>query len=184
LKNLVIGLGNIGDRYKNSRHNIGFDLIDTILENLGKVEKIKGSFRGDLYKFEENMFLKPATYMNLSGESVELVLKDFDFEKIIIIHDDLDLPFGALKFKIGGGNGGHNGLKSMNDEVQKNSVRIRMGIGKPENGDISDFVLSKFSKIESEHLAGWLELGKDAISQILSGETVEKVASLKTRKKI
>jgi PTH1 family peptidyl-tRNA hydrolase len=184
LKNLVIGLGNIGERYLHTRHNIGFDLIDQILEEIGDIQKVKGSFKGDLYLSGENLFLKPETYMNLSGISVELVLKEFEVEQILIIHDELDLPFGALKFKKGGGSGGHNGLKSMNDEVQKNAIRIRMGIGKPANCDISDFVLSEFSKDEKEHLKDWIELGKEAISQILSGETWEKVASLKTRKKV
>jgi PTH1 family peptidyl-tRNA hydrolase len=179
LQTLVVGLGNIGKEYEDTRHNIGFNVLDSVRSG---DEVRKASFRGELWRDGNLFFLKPSTYMNLSGESISAVKDYFKIENILIVHDDLDLPFGAVRFKKGGGTGGHNGLKSLSPELQKESIRIRMGIGKPEFGTVSSFVLSKFSSEERPHLQEWIEISKKAILEILETENWEKVASKYSRK--
>jgi len=163
---LIVGLGNIGKEYENTRHNIGFIAIDKILKNLNYSEINKPQFKGTLYKTPEYLFLKPSTYMNLSGESIK-ALKDFykiDNEDIIVIHDDLDLKLGALKFKKGGGHGGHNGLKSIDNHIGNDYHRIRIGIGRPEEKDkVVDFVLGKFRSEELEKIEKSLDNVQKAV---------------------
>jgi len=163
---LIVGLGNIGKEYAKTRHNIGFILIDKILKNLNYNTINKKEFKGELFKSGDYLFLKPSTYMNLSGESVGSV-KNFykiDNNDIIVIHDDLDLKLGALKFKRGGGHGGHNGLKSIDNHIGNDYHRIRIGIGRPEEKDkVVDFVLGKFREEELEKLKNSLENVEKAI---------------------
>ena len=153
---LIVGLGNVGREYENTRHNIGFMAIDKIFSNLDNYTIInKSIFKGQLFKIGDYLFLKPSTYMNLSGESV-VAVKNFykiDNEDIIVVHDDLDLKLGALRFKRGGGNAGHNGLKSIDSHIGCDYHRIRIGIGRPE-GEIKvvDYVLGKFKEEELEKL--------------------------------
>jgi len=163
---LIVGLGNIGNEYKNTRHNIGFISIDKIISNLNYSTINKPSFKGELFKSGDYLFLKPSTYMNLSGESVGAV-KNFykiENENIIVIHDDLDLKLGALRFKRGGGNAGHNGLKSIDSHIGNDYHRIRIGIGRPE-GEIKviDWVLGKFQEEELKKLEPVLDNVQKAI---------------------
>jgi PTH1 family peptidyl-tRNA hydrolase len=152
---LVVGLGNIGSEYENTRHNVGFIAIDKILSKLEYRFINKPIFNGNLFKSGDYLFLKPSTYMNLSGESVEAV-KNFykiDNDNIIVVHDDLDLKLGALKFKKGGGNAGHNGLKSIDKHIGNDYHRIRIGIGRPKDkNQVIDYVLGKFKEEELEKL--------------------------------
>ncbi len=163
---LIVGLGNIGKEYEKTRHNIGFIAIDEILNDLNYSEINKPQFKGTLYKSGNYLFLKPSTYMNLSGESVGAV-KNFykiDNDDIIVIHDDLDLKLGALRFKKGGGHGGHNGLKSIDSHIGNSYHRIRIGIDRPEEKDkVIDFVLGKFNDEELEKLSKTLENVKKAV---------------------
>ena len=105
---LIVGLGNPGPEYSKTRHNVGFILIDR-LKNSNFTDVSSTKFQGELFKFQNLLFLKPTTFMNLSGRSVKAVADFYKPERIIVIHDDLDLNFGVVKFKKGGGNGGHNG---------------------------------------------------------------------------
>jgi len=163
---LIVGLGNIGKEYEKTRHNIGFIAIDEILKNQNHSIINKSSFKGELFKSGDYLFLKPSTYMNLSGESVSAV-KNFykiDNDDIIVIHDDLDLKLGALKFKKGGGHGGHNGLKSIDSHIGNDYHRIRIGIGRPDDkSEVVNFVLGKFNKEELEKLSPTLENVQQAI---------------------
>ena len=163
---LIVGLGNIGEEYKLTRHNIGFIVIDEILKDINYSTINKPAFKGLLYKFNDYLFLKPLTYMNLSGESV-VAVKNFykiDNDDIIVIHDDLDLRLGALRFKKGGGSGGHNGLKSIDSHIGNDYHRIRIGIGRPQNKDeVVDFVLSNFSNEELEKLQNTISNVKKAV---------------------
>lgn len=148
---LISGLGNPGDKYKNTRHNIGFLVIDAITKNLSTTNINNSNFQAIVQKNLSNLYVKPQTFMNLSGESILSIVEYYNIpnENIIVVHDDLDLPFGTVKFKVGGGHGGHNGLRSIDSHVGKDYIRIRVGIGKPENkGDVADYVLSNFSKEE------------------------------------
>ncbi len=152
---LIIGLGNIGDKYVLTRHNIGFMIIDEIIKNLKTSSINKSNFKADVYKSSYDLFVKPKTYMNLSGEAAIAIKNYYKIENknIIVIHDDLDLPFGTVKFKIGGGDGGHNGLKSLDCHIGKDYIRVRVGIGKPEKKeDVANYVLSNFSKEELNRL--------------------------------
>lgn len=154
---LIVGLGNPGLKYQNTKHNFGFLLADQIIENYGlQPQGIKFGglvFVGKITN-QKVILIKPQDYMNNSGDAV---LEASQFYKIpanniIVLHDDLDLAIGRIKAKFGGGNGGHNGLKDIDDKIDKNYCRIRLGIGRPENLDyeIADYVLSKFNRDDLE----------------------------------
>lgn len=153
---LIAGLGNPGDKYENTRHNVGFMVIDKMIKNLTLSTNInKSNFIAQVIKSSNDLLVKPQTFMNNSGQSV-VAIKDYykiELENIIVIHDDLDLPFGTVKFKIGGGHGGHNGLRSIDANIGKEYIRIRVGIGKPQfKNDVANYVLSDFSKEELKQL--------------------------------
>ena len=158
---LIVGLGNPGERYKNTRHNVGFKAIDLLALKFSQDTKciqFENKFNGMLYKshYASNnslLFLKPISYMNLSGITV-LSTQSFykiPIQNIIIIHDDLDLPIGKVNVKYGGGSAGHNGIKSIDEKIGKNYMRIRIGISKPANKSmIADYVLSDFLDTENQ----------------------------------
>ena len=152
---LFVGLGNPGSKYEETRHNIGFKVIDALVDDFGARDISKTAFYGELYRTASTLFLKPTTFMNLSGKSV-LPVKQFfkiDIEDIVVIHDDIDLPFGAVRFKRGGGHGGHNGLKSIDTMIGKEYLRVRIGVGKPERkSQVADYVLQEFSPEEMTRL--------------------------------
>jgi len=168
---LFVGLGNPTATYEDNRHNIGFKVIDSLVDDFKARDVSKSSFLGHLYKFNNLLFLKPTTYMNLSGKSL-IAVKNFykiDIENIIVIHDDLDLPFGAVRFKNGGGNGGHNGLKSIDTLIGKGYIRIRMGIGKPKyRSQVADFVLSDFGVDEEVDLERWIDYTSLTAKELLN----------------
>jgi len=152
---LIVGLGNIGEKYHLTRHNIGFLVIDEMTKNLSTSNINNSNFQSTLLKSGYNLFAKPTTYMNNSGIAVHAIKEYYkiELENIIVIHDDLDLPFGTVKFKIGGGHGGHNGLKSLDSHIGKDYIRVRIGIGKPaDKNDVANYVLSNFSKEELNKL--------------------------------
>ena len=186
---LFVGLGNPGDRYENNRHNIGFQVIDALVDHYGARNISKNTFHGELLKSNELLFLKPTTYMNLSGKSLQAV-KNFykiELDHIIVIHDDLDLPFGALRFKKGGGSGGHNGLKSIDSMIGKEYIRVRLGIGKPlHKSQVADYVLHDFSPDESEWLVRWIDHVAKSCRSIPDGalEEVKSKQSLKSIEKL
>jgi len=130
---LIVGLGNPGPNYEQTRHNIGFMVIDELVRRQNAQKLSSSSFDGELFKFSNHFLLKPLTFMNLSGNSIVAVKKFYKLDEVVVIHDDLDLPFGTLRFKKGGGHGGHNGLKSTDERISKDYVRVRMGISTPEH---------------------------------------------------
>ena len=153
---LIAGLGNPGVKYEKTRHNIGFMVIDTMTKNLSSSTNInKSTFQANVIKSANDLLVKPQTFMNNSGQSI-VAIKEYykiELDDIIVIHDDLDLPFGSVKFKIGGGHGGHNGLRSIDAHCGKEYIRIRVGIGKPAfKNDVVNYVLSDFSKEELNQL--------------------------------
>ena len=146
---LIVGLGNPTDKYKNNRHNVGFMVIDELIDDLNPANITKATFKGALYKSGNIFLLKPLTFMNLSGESVLAVSRYYKISRIIVIHDELDIELGRIKIKHGGSSGGHNGLKSIDALVGNAYDRIRIGISRPPHGsDVIKHVLSDFSKEE------------------------------------
>jgi PTH1 family peptidyl-tRNA hydrolase len=151
---LIVGLGNPGSKYQWTRHNAGFMVLDRLSDLAGipvTRKRYSGLYGEGSWHGEHLLLLKPQTFMNLSGRSVaeatrfhKLSLKD-----MVVIHDDLDIPFGSVKIKEGGGHAGHNGLRSLAAELGGGGfVRIRVGISRPLYGDAADYVLSSFSKDE------------------------------------
>lgn len=181
---LIVGLGNIGDKYELTRHNVGFLVIDEMTKNLTTSNINNSNFHSTLLKSGYNLFSKPTTYMNNSGLAVHSIMDYYkiDIEDIIVIHDDLDLPFGAVKFKIGGGHGGHNGLRSLDSHIGKDYIRVRIGIGKPKDkSDVANYVLSNFSKEELNKLQDIISHTIKAI-EALKTETIEQVKTKFTLK--
>lgn len=171
---LVVGLGNPGPAYERTRHNIGFLVVDELCRRHSVQNVSKSSFEGELFKAKNHFFLKPTTYMNHSGRSILAVKNFYKIDDVIIIHDDLDLPFGALRFKIGGGHGGHNGLKSADAAIGNGYTRVRMGIGKPEyKSQVADFVLTPFSSSEEVGLREWIVKAADAVEMLFEKECAE-----------
>jgi len=180
---LIAGLGNPGKKYEYTRHNIGFLTVDHLIDQAEAHPLSSSSFHGQLFKSGDLLFLKPTTFMNCSGQSLQAVKQFYKIEldNIIVIHDDLDLPFGSLRFKRGGGSGGHNGLKSIDEMVGRDYMRVRMGIGKPKyKSQVADYVLSPFSEEEQQNLSSWiqnaavatLELTKFSLNIVASKHTI------------
>jgi len=164
---LIVGLGNPGPDYEKTRHNIGFMVIDELITRHNASKLSSSNFEGELYKFQNHFLLKPLTFMNLSGNSVVKVKNFYKIEDVVVIHDDLDLPFGALRFKKGGGHGGHNGLKSLDEMIGKEYVRVRMGIGKPAyRGEVVSYVLSAFSLENEKCLDEVINNAADAVEYL------------------
>jgi peptidyl-tRNA hydrolase, PTH1 family len=181
---LIVGLGNIGDKYQLTRHNIGFLVIDEITKNLSTSNINNPNFQSTLLKSGYNLFSKPTTFMNNSGVAVHAIKEYYkiDLENIIVIHDDLDLPFGTVKFKIGGGHGGHNGLRSLDAHITKEYIRVRIGIGKPAHKeDVANYVLSNFSKEELNKLPDIISHTIKAI-EALKTEEIDQIKSKFTLK--
>ena len=180
---LIVGLGNPGPAYEKNRHNIGFMVIDELIRRQNAQKLSSSSFQGELFKFKNHFLLKPLTYMNLSGDSIVAVKKFYKVDEVVVIHDDLDLPFGTLRFKHGGGHGGHNGLKSADARISREYTRVRMGIGKPEHkGEVASYVLGDFSEKESTHIDEWISTTCNAVEFLLTN-TLEDTSSKHTVKK-
>jgi PTH1 family peptidyl-tRNA hydrolase len=146
-------------------------VIDKLVDDHNCTHISKASFRGELYKSKNILFLKPHTYMNLSGESVRAVSDYYKPQNVIVIHDDLDLPFGTLRYKIGGGHGGHNGLRSIDAHIGKEYTRVRIGIGKPDNkADVANFVLSDFPKSQQSDLERIISTCNEATKGLIKEE--------------
>lgn len=180
---LIVGLGNPGPNYETTRHNIGFMVIDELARRQNAQKLSSSSFNCDLFKFSKHFLLKPLTFMNLSGDSIAAVKNFYKINEVVVIHDDLDLPFGTLRFKKGGGDGGHNGLKSTDERISKDYIRVRMGISRPEHkGEVSSYVLSPFNDKEQEYLPKWISHTCEAIEDLLQN-SLEDISSKYTIKK-
>lgn len=171
---LIVGLGNPGKEYANTRHNAGFMAADALAAayDFGVFkEKFDGLIAEGKIGGEKVYILKPQTYMNLSGNAVVKAAQFYKIspQNIVVIHDDMDLPVGKLKTKCGGGAGGHNGLKSIDAAITPNYNRIRIGVGHPlSRGDaVVNHVLSGFSKADAEVIKQEIDLVVDTIPILL-----------------
>lgn len=171
---MLVGLGNPGPKYDLTRHNIGFMLIDHLASRWGlplSREKFKAQMGSGHSVGRRVILLKPQTYMNLSGQSVSRAAEFFSVGvgAMIVVHDDIDLPFGAVRLKCGGGAGGHNGLKSIDSLMGKRDYfRLRMGVGRPQHGDVSHYVLQRFDAMEQAEMGDFLDRGQAAIETLVS----------------
>lgn len=166
---LIVGLGNPGSEYANTRHNIGFMAVDAIAYAAGighQQSKFQSEMRSGDAAGERLILLKPQTYMNLSGRAVQAAMAFFKIPpaRIIVMHDELDLPLGKIRIKKGGGAGGHNGLKSIDEAIGSDYWRVRIGIGHPGTPErVHSHVLSGFDLKE----VPLVEKVNDAIAQHL-----------------
>ena len=160
---LICGLGNPGKEYINTRHNIGFNLVDKLASFYNFVPFKKDTKKEILKGIIANnscLLMKPLNFMNLSGQPIREIISFYKIEKnkIFIIHDDLDLELGKVKIKLGGGNGGHNGLSSIDEMIGNNYYRIRLGIDHPGMKHlVSNYVLNKFNEDEIKKIDNQLD---------------------------
>lgn len=172
---LIIGLGNSGAGYVKHRHNYGFMAIDKLAERL-QVQSWQTKFNSQFAsvasaKYKTIIFLKPQTYMNLSGQAVLQCMSFYKIplDSVYVIHDDLDLPLGKIRLKTGGGHGGHNGLRSIDQMLGANYHRVRLGIGRPPAGyEVSNYVLADFRQEEGIIVAKTLDFLIEYIDLILA----------------
>jgi PTH1 family peptidyl-tRNA hydrolase len=173
---LVIGLGNPGPKYAGNRHNVGFFVVDLLAERIGarfkahkgRADVVEGRVAG-----RRVVLAKPSTYMNESGGPVAS-LRDFfkvPVERIVVVHDELDIPFASLRLKRGGGDNGHNGLRSVTKSLgSKEYLRVRWGVGRPPGRqDPADFVLKDFTATERKELPFLVDRAADAVEALLTG---------------
>ena len=186
---LIVGLGNPGPKYQWTRHNAGFMVLDR-LSHLAGIAVTRKNFSGlcgeGSWQGERLVLLKPQTFMNLSGRSVAEALRfhKLSVEDLIVIHDDLDIPFGRVKLKEGGGHAGHNGLRSLSQELGSGAfLRVRVGIGRPIHGDVANYVLSNFAPEEMAALPRLLD-GVIDLLEMLVAEGLPKTMSLYNNKEL
>lgn len=172
---LVVGLGNPGAEYERTRHNVGFLVADVLAERVGGRFSVHKKSGADLLTARldgrQVLIAKPRSYMNLSGRPVAALARFFSVPptEVIVVHDELDLPFGAIRLKRGGGEGGHNGLRSVSQALTtKDYLRTRIGIGRPPGRqDPADYVLKPFSAPERKEVPVLVEQAADAVELLL-----------------
>ncbi|MFN2343383.1 MAG: aminoacyl-tRNA hydrolase, partial [Desulfonatronovibrio sp.] len=179
IKGIICGLGNPGPRYAMTRHNAGFMTIDKLVENAGNNsdENVRLKKHTETYMlwewefskyYETWLLVKPLTFMNRSGRAISKILsgKSIEYSKLIVIHDEVDINLGKLRIKMGGGLAGHNGLRSISNDIgTRDFVRLRFGIGRPDDGDdLAQYVLNKFAPDEFTLLKATLDRAAKAVS--------------------
>ena len=177
---LVVGLGNPGDKYAETRHNIGFKVVEQLAARVGvslKKNGHQGVYGVGRLAGEAVTLLLPQTFMNLSGASVGSACKSLGIDPgdLIVIHDDIDLDYGRLKIKSNGGHGGHNGIRHIKEVLGTGDfIRVKVGVGRPsENGDVADHVLSRFNAAERKSLDNCLIGMAGAVEQIIESGVQE-----------
>ncbi|MDP3954820.1 MAG: aminoacyl-tRNA hydrolase [bacterium] len=182
---LIVGLGNPGEKYLNTRHNIGFMAVDKLLKDLAPVEKsrweLDGKTKAETAKLGEILLAKPQTFMNAVGFAVAKLVNFYKVESsdLWVVHDDLDLPLGKIKIRQGGGAAGHHGLESIIEKLgTTNFVRFRLGVGRPKGHDaweklnikrreVEKYVLSKFSATEEKEVGRLIKKASEAVQVAL-----------------
>jgi len=170
---LVVGLGNPGARYSRTRHNVGFLVVERLAARVGaSVEKkLFGALAGDgSLAGTKVMFAMPQQFMNVSGQPVASLLGFYKIQKdaLVVVQDDMDIPFGRLRVRAGGGHGGHNGIRDIQRAVGPDFVRVRVGVGRPpEKMDPADYVLSAWTPAESKELDSVLDTAADAVESVV-----------------
>lgn len=189
---LVVGLGNPGREHEHNRHNVGFVFADALRRGEGWPDfkqKFSGAWTRGTLEGEDVALLKPQTYMNLSGDSVQpaAAFLKVPSRQIIVVHDELDLPWKDVRLKAGGGHAGNNGIRSIVQRLgDPEFFRVRVGIGKPPagfRGDGADWVLSNFDAIEKAELPEIVERAVDAVRRVVRDGPAAAMNLVNTRKK-
>lgn len=173
---LIVGLGNPTKKYQNTRHNIGFMAIDFYAKENGITdfkEKFNGLYATSVIENEKVILFKPGLFMNLSGEAILEIMNYFDIKlnDLLVIYDDMDLPFASLRLRLKGNAGGHNGMKNILLHLHSNEFsRIRIGIDRPKDDNNIDYVLSTFSKLELETLTETFKKVNDSINDFIKND--------------
>ena len=174
---MIVGLGNPGKEYAKSKHNIGFMVLDAYAD-LKSLKFLKESkFQGELVRYQDTILLKPKTYMNNSGISVQAVAKFYQIETkdILVISDDLDLPFGKLRLREKGSAGGHNGLKSIIASLgTQDFCRLRFGIDRDDK-EVVDYVLGKLTKDQAKQLKELVITTNNILDDFVLGKTYDSI---------
>ena len=186
---MIVGLGNVGSEYEHTRHNTGFWFVDELAWQLKATFKSEKKFFGEVARVArpegDIWLLKPETYMNLSGKAVAALAQFYKIqpEEILVVHDELDIPCGQIRFKLGGGNGGHNGLKDIQAKFgTPNFYRLRLGIGHPgEKHLVVGFVLNKPSAAERQLMDDAIAKSLRAVPDILAGKQEDVVRFLHSK---
>jgi len=169
---LIVGLGNPGEKYDRTRHNLGFMSVDALVKEHGSSfkEGFKGLYTEIFIDGAKHFVLKPQTYMNLSGESVQpfCAFYKIPVQDIVVVHDDLDMEFGKIKIRKGGSSGGHNGIKSIVQHMgSEDFIRVKIGIGKDRKKEVVGHVLGRFAPDEAEKLDELIDFSVKTIVSIV-----------------
>ena len=176
---IIVGLGNPGKEYKNTRHNVGYMVLEELASRypLEKQESKFDAIIGQLrIKGEKVLLVKPLTFMNLSGKSVQPLVHWHKLELVdlMVVYDDMDLPLGTIRIRAGGGSGGHNGMKSIAERLATQEfARVRIGIGRPEERETVDWVLGRFTTGEKETAEHAINHAADALEKWIESGIVE-----------
>jgi PTH1 family peptidyl-tRNA hydrolase len=169
---LLVGLGNPGPSYRSHRHNVGFMVVERLHALAGASEwreKYRAKFARGVLAGQPVSLLLPQTFMNLSGAAVQAAASDLRAtpDKILVVHDELELPFGQIRAKFGGGHAGHNGLRDISARLGPDFARIRVGIGRPASGPVDAYVLSSFSSSEQAELGAVIDRAAELVELAL-----------------
>lgn len=174
---VIAGLGNPGAQYEQTLHNAGFWFVDRLARRYGGQFRPESKFFGEVCKVriggEDVWLLKPATFMNRSGRAVSALLNFYKIgmAELLVVHDEIDLDPGDTRLKVGGGHGGHNGLRDIIPAVGKDFVRLRVGVGHPGHKDrVADYVLGRASKVDQDAIEASLDDAERVIEQVVAGE--------------
>jgi PTH1 family peptidyl-tRNA hydrolase len=187
---LIVGLGNPGPKYEQTRHNVGFAFVDELARTKGATFRAESKFHGDVCKLSlggsDLWLLKPTTFMNLSGKAVAALARFYklDPESVLVVHDELDIPPGELRLKQGGGHGGHNGLRDIIAQLgSREFYRLRVGIGHPGSSrEVTNYVLGKASGDERQLIEQAIDDALRELPLILEGEWQKAMNHLHSRK--
>jgi PTH1 family peptidyl-tRNA hydrolase len=186
---LIVGLGNPGPKYEQTRHNVGFVFVDEVARAHGAAFKPENKFHGDVCKLslagDDVWLLKPGTFMNRSGQAVAALARFYKIppEAVLVVHDELDIPAGALRLKQSGGHGGHNGLRDIINQLgSKDFLRLRIGIDHPgDSREVSNYVLGKASPDDQRLMADAVDDALRELPTIVAGELQKAMNHLHSR---
>jgi len=184
---LIIGLGNPGDKYAKTRHNVGFWFIDELAKRYNATFKAETKFSGEVAKANVEghsvWLLKPSTFMNRSGLSAHQISSFYKIpvDQVLVAYDELDLPTGTVRLKVSGGHGGHNGLRDLHAQITKEYTRLRFGIGHPgDSKKVADYVLSHPNQDDEIAIQNAIDKSLVEIDKIISGDTQKAMNTLHT----